>query len=92
MNLIYYNGTDIFLSSLKNVYAQYEDIRLDVPKFFELIGETLSHALLTVHKNDKSRKDIFKTIAKSYNEITGNECTLFREALLGPIKEEEVFD
>ncbi|KAF7492817.1 Eukaryotic translation initiation factor 4 gamma 1 [Sarcoptes scabiei] len=81
-------NADIF-ESLKNVYAQYEDIRLDVPKFFELIGETLSHALLTVHKNDKSRKDIFKTIAKSYNEITGNECTLFREALLGPIKEEE---
>lgn len=80
--IIEYN--DIF-EGLKKVFLLYEDYKLDIPKYFEYIGEVIGHALLQIVDDSAQRKEIVKTIVKSYNEISGNECTLFKDSLFQAI-------
>ncbi|XP_046917063.2 uncharacterized protein LOC124497453 [Dermatophagoides farinae] len=81
--------SDIF-ESLKAVFAQYEDLKIDLPKFFQFVAEVIAYATLIVYEKGSSaatKNDIMKAVVKAYNEISGSESALFRDSLLKSIEQ-----
>ncbi|XP_027199755.2 uncharacterized protein LOC113793879 [Dermatophagoides pteronyssinus] len=82
-------NTDIF-ESLKTVFAQYEDIKMDLPNFFQFVAEVIAYASLIIYEKGSTiglKNDIMKAVEKAYNEISGSECALFRDHLLKLIEQ-----
>lgn len=85
LNSIYYQK-----NSLKTVFAQYEDIKMDLPNFFQFVAEVIAHASLIIYEKGSTiglKNDIMKAVEKAYNEISGSECALFRDHLLKLIEQ-----
>ncbi|OTF80485.1 eukaryotic translation initiation factor 4 gamma-like protein [Euroglyphus maynei] len=62
-------NTDIF-ESLKTVFAQYEEIKMDLPNFFQFVAEVIAHASLVVYEKGSTtaaKNDIMKAVVFQMN-------------------------